>query len=53
VRDVYISNNKDFEKTLDMFLTGNLPEEKKELEVIITEKKKQEPLAEQIDTVDK
>ena len=31
VRDIYLQNGKNFEQTLDMFLTGDLPEEQKEL----------------------
>lgn len=49
IEKIYIQNNKDFEVTLDMFLTGAVPsEQKEELHVIIEEKKEQK--VQKIDT---
>jgi len=35
IEKVYCQNEKNMEVTLDIFLTGNIPDEKEELHVII------------------
>lgn len=50
VEQVYLSNSKEMEMTLDMFLTGNLPKEGGELHVII--EKEKETSDQKADTID-
>jgi hypothetical protein len=54
IENIYLKNDKNFEKTLDLFLTDRIPKEN-ELEVIVTESKKDEPSkdTEMIDTSSK
>ena len=51
IEKLYIMNAKDYDATLNMFLTGDIPEEEKtELTIIETQPKKEEKM---IDTVEK
>ena len=46
VQKVYLMNNKEFELTLDMFLTENLPEvdAKPQLTIVETEREQKAPI---------
>ena len=42
IEKVYLDNSKEMELVLEMFLSGNIPKEEQDLEVIIEKEEKKE-----------